>query len=659
MSNPLNLPVDIPWTFIESSSDMMDGTFCNGKSPNPFKSSLAIYAYEPKLDELPQELCGARLTYLKISCTITGYQPTEVEKRQIVRLLEGLEVDYSKIEQIVAEYFGCYGVLLNVSVHPFDNELKKDFDNYPRIIDFEPKTRDFYQAASETGEVLTTSAGKVTTTKSFGSTATTQSSWQAGANASVSAADMKARTGIPVDIGTNASTGQVRTDTDQQNWATTTDASRERKEGQATTTQLNQMYNLLTGYHAGSNRATFLMLPRPHILQPTNLRTFVQGLRIIEGIQDFFLVVLRPAGQEKLQVDAHLQTGHFPENINIEAPVDAPKYDFFDQTFPIGDFVTGASEQTIFGDGFVTKRMVEIRDAVDEANGWEADPTKGDPGRGGVKQLRNKSVVTITEIDFETGQVLGSHQEEVPTESGTIEDVDYRITNGVLTVKATLKASRRTAWQSFGITTFSRVYQVFLRRLKSNAPSPVADTAGLLITQRMLCAQIAFGDCITKIPFPKSGIDGDISHDIPFDLDDLLDIPPGVSGSPGSSSSRSRSRKEPRFDFAFKKGIIRKIEQALVTAGTSPFRYQPGEVGYLQSRHFQKRLLKVIPDKVLDRPVQEFDQVASEGKDQVKMSIRELLSINDPGSAARAGLSLENVRSLKAALFQMGEKRPG
>ena len=251
----LNLPVDIPWKLIDSSPDMMDGVFCDDKSPNPFRSSLAIYAYEPRADELPAELCGDRITYLKVSCTIAGFQPTPNEKGQIIGLLEEASVDYSKIEQVIGEYLGCYGVLLNVSVHPFDDALRGDFDRYPRIIDFEPETRDFYQAATETGEVHTTSVGRVTTGKSFGSVDTTQSSWQGTANASISSEAMARLAGVPVGVGATGTTGQVRTEADQENWNIDTDASRERREMQATTTQLSQMYNLLTGYHSGSNRA--------------------------------------------------------------------------------------------------------------------------------------------------------------------------------------------------------------------------------------------------------------------------------------------------------------------------------------------------------------------------------------------------------------------
>lgn len=658
MSNfRLNLPVDIPWKLIDSSHDMMDDTFCNKKSPSPFKSSLAIYAYEPKAEELPEEFCGDRITYLKVSCTITGYQPTQQEKEQIVYLLERTEVDYSKIQEITGEYFGCYGVLLNVSVHPYDDSLKDQLHKYPRIVDFEPKTRDFYQAASETGEVLTSSIGKVSTNKSFGTTDSTQNSWNAGATIR----DPEQQAGV-AGVGEasqgsmgefRADTGQVRTETDQANWSMQTDASRERRELQSTTTQLSQMYNLLTGYHTGSNRAAFVMLPRPHLLQPTDRRTFVQGLRTIEGVQDFFLVVIRPAGQDKLKFDAHLQTGHFPENIDIDTPTDAAKYDVLDFIVPILDGVTGAGEQTIWGDGYVVKHMSKTRDVVDEANGWEADPTKGDLGHGGVKEIRNESTATIKEIDSEAGQVLSTRQVTVDDEKGKIDDVEYGISDGQLNVTATLSASRKNLIQSYGTTTFSRLYKVFLRRLKINAPIPVAELAGLLITQRSLCVEIAFGDCITRI-LPQ-GSRPDIATTVVdepgFTLAGAYATPiivKGIKGAYGTLPDGTNTRA----DFPFKKAIIRKIEQAMLTSGTSPFRYTPGEVGYLQTKHFQRQLLKVLPEKILDKPVQDLDFVDQHIRTNVKLSLREFLGNVNSQAAAKTNLSPTELNALKTTLFK-------
>ncbi len=102
--------------------------------------------------------------------------------------------------------------------------------------------------------------------------------------------------------------------------ATQIDQSRERRETQGSTTSITQQYNLLTGYHVGTNRATFLMLPRPHTLQATDYRTFVRGLRMIEGIQEFFMIVSRPVALPGICIEASLETGHFPETAPLAPP---------------------------------------------------------------------------------------------------------------------------------------------------------------------------------------------------------------------------------------------------------------------------------------------------------------------------------------------------
>ncbi|SCF24596.1 hypothetical protein GA0074695_4737 [Micromonospora viridifaciens] len=59
---------------------MMDTTFGNKAFPLAFRSSLAISAFEPAVDELPPPgIDNERVTYLKISASITGYQPTKAE----------------------------------------------------------------------------------------------------------------------------------------------------------------------------------------------------------------------------------------------------------------------------------------------------------------------------------------------------------------------------------------------------------------------------------------------------------------------------------------------------------------------------------------------------------------------------------------------------
>ena len=77
----------------------------------------------------------------------------------------------------------------------------------------------------------------------------------------------------------------------------------------------------------------FLMLARPHVLQPTDFRTFVQGLRAIEGVQEFFLIVSRPQEMEGLCVETSLETGHFPEDTAITEP--EPEYDESPEDLPV------------------------------------------------------------------------------------------------------------------------------------------------------------------------------------------------------------------------------------------------------------------------------------------------------------------------------------
>ena len=50
------------------------------------------------------------------------------------------------------------------------------------------------------------------------------------------------------------------------------------------------------------------MLPRPHIIQSD--KTFVIGPRMIEGIQEVFLVVMRPKLMQDICVEANLETAH-------------------------------------------------------------------------------------------------------------------------------------------------------------------------------------------------------------------------------------------------------------------------------------------------------------------------------------------------------------
>ncbi len=125
------------------------------------------------------------------------------------------------------------------------------------------------------------------------------------------------------------------------------------------------------------------MLARPHVLQPTDFRTFVQGLRAIEGVQEFFLIVSRPQEMEGLCVETSLETGHFPEDTAITEP--EPEYDESSEDFP----VTKTAES-----GLISKKCEDFEVPYTVAGGWVVDrrPERGpDPGHPGLKMIEDRS----------------------------------------------------------------------------------------------------------------------------------------------------------------------------------------------------------------------------------------------------------------------------
>ena len=127
----LDLPINIPWRQIAVSPDMVDEKFCNKNFPFVWRSSMAISIYEPKPEDLPEELCGDQITYIKVTTSITGYQPTKDETELLDQLVEFPDFPAEKedlrgeIERITKEYFACYGVMLNVAVFPYPNTKKE------------------------------------------------------------------------------------------------------------------------------------------------------------------------------------------------------------------------------------------------------------------------------------------------------------------------------------------------------------------------------------------------------------------------------------------------------------------------------------------------------------------------------------------------------
>jgi hypothetical protein len=510
------LPIDVPWKLVAADPDMMDTEFGIKKFPFSWRSSLAISAFEPDLEELPVELCNERLTFLKVTASITGYQPTKEETERAY--VEFSNVPAEDLDRILSEYFACYGVLLNVAVFPHGSfkkgqerrnvdfgqlqpptrtlpnpyqsesitfrvtdesnnrtvdkypqhgdqkgeldlfeemvvtfpatsrveakvayqakpenpvtmeayrgnsvigsqtagrdqqkihelaiegeaidriifrstegkasllefafyeevEAAPTLDDYPHIVDFEPKARDLYQASTEQGELLTASSSRINMGKSF--THTENSETGLSLSAGVDKGPVKANAGLTHSWG----------ETDQDTSSVTTDSLRDRRERHSTTTSLSQMYNLLTGYHPGTNRATFLMLPRPHILQPTDRRTFVQGMRMIEGVQEFLLIVTRPKGMEGLSVEALLETGHMSEHPQYEQRPE----EYEELQYPLRVSQRGTVCFPVVPTGQVCNETAEFNVPWTPSTGYVVDRRKGDPGHRGLTLVRDNT----------------------------------------------------------------------------------------------------------------------------------------------------------------------------------------------------------------------------------------------------------------------------
>jgi hypothetical protein len=306
----LNLPTDIPWRRKCVSEDMVvpHFHFGHGELPPRWRSSIAIFEYEP--DDENQDYVGMVISYLKVVCTITGYQvnPAEIGVHprgpfSYWRDQPGI-VDYVNKLQ---EYYACFGAVLEVTVAPEGTE--PDVADFPFFLDFEPKKRELYQQATETNERQSRSIESLNLTKSAGSTQSLEVfDIDMGGGGLISQGSFAGTGGGFSYSAPNGQHGTKRMNAEESLSAHSTDVGEEKRDTYSFATQLSQLYHQLDSYHLGTNRAVFFVLPRPHTLETEH--TFVNGIRNIEGIQEFFLVVARPKAVPGICVEAYLETGH-------------------------------------------------------------------------------------------------------------------------------------------------------------------------------------------------------------------------------------------------------------------------------------------------------------------------------------------------------------
>jgi len=306
----LTPPQDITWTRMLFSRDMVDTNFDQLNFPPRWRSSFAVYYYIVPEEETVDAYPNSKIVYLKLTSSITGWNPSEaLENAKKIARESG---DWSDMQRTLWEvikssgwaekYWPCLGAIIQIAVYPNKKEGVSP-DDYPYIMDFEPKKRELYESVSEGGEMLSASSDKLAVSKGT----TNTYSMEMGAKASVGGALAKAVVGS-AELSTTI--GYGHNSVENRN----TDTSREARETQSHSVTFNQMYQLFNGYHLGTNRALFVMSPRPHTVSSVDRNqieaSLVNGERKLEGIQDIFLVVHMPKSMDGFCVQASLDTGH-------------------------------------------------------------------------------------------------------------------------------------------------------------------------------------------------------------------------------------------------------------------------------------------------------------------------------------------------------------
>ncbi|MGH9967108.1 MAG: hypothetical protein ACREBG_04655 [Pyrinomonadaceae bacterium] len=299
----LTPPQDITWTRMSFARDMIDTNFGDMVFSPKWRSSLAVYFYVVPEEETSDAYPNSRIVYLKLTCSITGWNPSEaLRDAESAARESGTWDDLQRTlwEAITSsgwasKYWPCLGAIMQIAVYP-NNPTGVAPDDYPYIMDFEPKKRELFEAVTEGSEVLSGTTDTTSLTK--GSTSVRSTEYGGGASFSIGG----------FGIGASASKSKSDTTVNQNQ----TDTSREARETLSRTTSSSQMYQLFNGYHLGSNRALFVVAPRPHTVSDSNQTEFnlIDGERKLEGIQEVFLVIHMPRSLDGFCLQAGLDTGH-------------------------------------------------------------------------------------------------------------------------------------------------------------------------------------------------------------------------------------------------------------------------------------------------------------------------------------------------------------
>lgn len=300
---------------------MIDPTLCDKRLPAKWQTSMAVFKFRP--EEEFQLFPKYNITYLKITATITGYQPLDKEIQGSINWHDVNVATIPGITDLLTSYNPCHGAILQVVVGPVNPKSKIPLGKYPFFMDFEPKKRELYELATDTHEKQSRSIESLNITKSGGSTQSLEvldvDMGGGGFGGQVSAFG----TGAGFNYSApNGQWGTKRLNAEESLSSRSSDVGQEKRETFSFSAQISQMYHLLDSYHLGTNRAVFFMQPRPHTLEEPS--GFVKGPRPVEGIQEFFMVVAQLKDQNDFCVSLRLDTSHLTKTpiMDYERKVD-------------------------------------------------------------------------------------------------------------------------------------------------------------------------------------------------------------------------------------------------------------------------------------------------------------------------------------------------
>ncbi len=598
---PIN--VYIPWKIIAASPDMMDITFNNRRFPFTWRSSLAISVYEPPQDELPAPLCGQKISFVKVTCSLTGYQINGSESGGQVTFGN---MPIEEVTRLATEYLGCYGALLNVAFFPSGRGFVNLTDapnvsQLPLILDFTPKNRELIRSITEGGELLTGSSRSIGIDESM--TTTDKNETTVGLEAGYEKAGVKA-------------VGKI-----EHTWGTTTEDKRGLTLGEGETntskrvhsTTMDQLYSLLTGYHTGTNRATVIMLARPGTMQPTDRRTFAQGLRMLEGIQDFVFVVSRPEDQESLCIEASLHTGHYPEATELVGETETNVRRPF--TFNVTARVRGGSEGLFSFQGETMEFPRDVGDTFILPAGWiidiDAPGTVNGIGRG---TDRTRTIPATSD-----GVVANRFDLNA-----------IRLNDRTVQVRGQVTARGGYDFSSGPDTLVDIDFIVHAIQSEATGVQQVANPNQMLVTKRGLSVCYRTIDGCPEVFEPPNFAN----------VFDSMDTPRW-------------------FDTAMRPGTFDSLRSSLIE-GTA---FERGEEGrpFVETNYFSRRIADKIPQEIAFISVSQAIDLKQYGEQAVNLlanaNIKQVLSIDSKRAASHAGLKSDAMLKIRNELLVYIEKR--